>query len=435
MIRHLDLFSGIGGFALAARMAGGIETVGFCEFEPFCQRVLAKHWPGVWQHDDVRTLTGDLVREHCGRIDLITGGVPCQPASCAGKRKGSNDERWLWPAFLRVVRETMPRFVLAENVPGLVTLKPHGLEWVCAELEDAGYQCLPIIVGAWAVGAPHRRNRVWIVCELDDAAESRRPRDAGRKPARAIRDQAWGAEPPGSCSGDAVADAERAGRGAGGGEPRDEAGAWGGRDQSEPSGQAGLVHAAGPGLEGHRADAGQSQGCQPGCAGASDFPGWPARPGEPQHEWEEPRLANTRRQADFASDDDWIDDILSCGGAIPIESEYQRWPAVVNSERDGRRQREQRRGTSEGTSAGGPGGREQIEGQSESALGSATPGLPRRLARHRRDCLKAVGNAIVPQVAAAVLRAWRDATLAHAASGLSATSHPRVAAQTPHSEP
>lgn len=164
-LKHLDLFSGIGGFALAARNVGGIETVAFCEIDPFCRAVLAKHWPGVPCHEDVRKLDGAAYRG----IDILTGGVPCQPASVAGKRKGSSDERWLWPDFLRVVREARPVWVLAENPLGIVSLKPHGVAWITSELEAEGYETCVYQVGADDVGAPHRRKRVWIVGHLVNA--------------------------------------------------------------------------------------------------------------------------------------------------------------------------------------------------------------------------------------------------------------------------
>lgn len=104
MMRFVSLFAGIGGLDLGLERAG-MTCVAQVEIDPFCSAVLAHHWPGVWKHDDVTTLTGDMLRAQAGEFELICGGVPCQPASVAGKRKGSSDERWLWPAFLRIVRE------------------------------------------------------------------------------------------------------------------------------------------------------------------------------------------------------------------------------------------------------------------------------------------------------------------------------------------
>jgi DNA (cytosine-5)-methyltransferase 1 len=153
-LKHLDLFSGIGGFALAARNVGW-QTVGFCESEPFCQSVLRKHWPDVPIHDDVRTLTSDAV----GSVDIITGGYPCQPFSLAGERRGQDDDRHLWPHFARLIRELRPRWVLGENVAGHITL---GLDDVLADLEGLGYAWEAFVIPAVAVDARHRRDRVWI---------------------------------------------------------------------------------------------------------------------------------------------------------------------------------------------------------------------------------------------------------------------------------
>ena len=156
MIRHLDLFSGIGGFALAARMVGGVETVGFCEIDPWARRVLAKNFPGVPAHDDVTTLKGI----EYGTVDLITGGYPCQPFSTAGQRRGAADDRHLWPEMRRIINQARPRYVLAENVAGHVTM---GFDAVLSEMEGDGYACGAVVIPAVAVDAPHRRDRVWIM--------------------------------------------------------------------------------------------------------------------------------------------------------------------------------------------------------------------------------------------------------------------------------
>ena len=156
-MRLLDLFSGIGGFSYAAEtLIGGYETVAFCEMDEFCQKVLKKHWPQVPIFDDVRTLDASRL----GRIDIVTGGYPCQPFSQAGRRQGEQDERHLWPEMLRIIKSCQPRYVLAENVAGHVTM---GLDQVLTDLEDQGYTTRPIIVPACAKNAPHRRDRVWII--------------------------------------------------------------------------------------------------------------------------------------------------------------------------------------------------------------------------------------------------------------------------------
>jgi len=152
---HLDLFSGIGGFALAAKW-NGYRTVGFCDNEPYAQAVLKKHWPEVPCHKDIREVRGEL---YAG-VTLLTGGFPCQPFSVAGKQRGKDDNRYLWPEMLRVIQEAKPTWIIGENVAGIVNM---ALDQVCTDLEDQGYEVEPIIVPACAVDAPHRRDRVWIV--------------------------------------------------------------------------------------------------------------------------------------------------------------------------------------------------------------------------------------------------------------------------------
>jgi DNA (cytosine-5)-methyltransferase 1 len=151
----LDLFSGIGGFSLGLERAG-MTTVAFCEVDPWCRRVLAKHWPDVPCFDDVRTLKGEDV----GSVQLICGGYPCQPFSQAGKREGTDDDRHLWPEMHRLVASVRPRWVIAENVAGHISM---GLDSVLSDLEGEGYTCWPLVIPACAVDAPHRRDRVWIV--------------------------------------------------------------------------------------------------------------------------------------------------------------------------------------------------------------------------------------------------------------------------------
>jgi len=152
---HLDLFSGIGGFALAARW-NGYRTLGFCDNEPYAQAVLKKHWPDVPCHKDIREVRGEL---YAG-VTLLTGGFPCQPFSVAGKQGGKNDDRYLWPEMLRVIREARPTWIIGENVAGIVNM---ALDQVHTDLEAEGYEVESIIIPACAVDAPHRRNRVWIV--------------------------------------------------------------------------------------------------------------------------------------------------------------------------------------------------------------------------------------------------------------------------------
>lgn len=152
---HLDLFSGIGGFALAAQWAG-IKTVGFCEIDEECRKVLNKHWPNIQKHKDIRELDGS---EYEG-VDIITGGYPCQPFSVAGKQKAHEDDRHLWPELFRIITQAKPTWVICENVYGHVTL---GLDEVLSDLESRNYTVQSFIVPSLANGANHRRNRVYIV--------------------------------------------------------------------------------------------------------------------------------------------------------------------------------------------------------------------------------------------------------------------------------
>lgn len=155
-LRVLDLFSGIGGFSLGLERTGGFETVAFCEFAEFPCNVLAKHWPSVPCFPDVRTLKGSDV----GPVDVICGGYPCQPFSTAGKRQGADDDRHLWTELSRLVDELRPAWVIGENVAGHISM---GLDDVLADLEAKGYACRTFVIPACAVGASHRRDRVWTV--------------------------------------------------------------------------------------------------------------------------------------------------------------------------------------------------------------------------------------------------------------------------------
>jgi len=156
-MKHLDLCSGIGGFALAARWMGW-HTIGFAEIDPFASKVLEKHWPGVPNHGDIANVPAGI------EADIITAGFPCQPYSCAGKRLGAEDDRAIWPQMLRVVSSVRPRWVVAENVAGFIGM---ALDDVLSDLEKEGYQTGAIILPACAVDAQHRRDRVWIVAHAD----------------------------------------------------------------------------------------------------------------------------------------------------------------------------------------------------------------------------------------------------------------------------
>ena len=177
MMIHLDLFSGIGGFAYAAdQVWDDVEHI-FCDNDKFCRAVLKKHWPESEIIDDIRLITdtqdervervggsesGDPIANR--QVDILTGGFPCQPFSAAGKRRGTEDNRFLWPEMLRVIRLTKPTWVIAENVRGLLTIEQGVVfEQVCTDLEASGYEVQPLIIPAVAVNAPHRRDRIWFV--------------------------------------------------------------------------------------------------------------------------------------------------------------------------------------------------------------------------------------------------------------------------------
>lgn len=196
---HASLFSGIGGAELAASWMGW-ENVFHCEINPFGRKVLEYWFPNSKSYEDI---TKTDFREWRGGVDVLTGGFPCQPFSQAGKRKGNEDDRYLWPQMLRAIREIQPTWVVGENVAGITSMVESGsdiemgrtddifeenyiyrkeqeftIERICEDFESVGYSIQPIIIPACAVGAPHRRDRVWFIAHRDDAgAESEQGRE------------------------------------------------------------------------------------------------------------------------------------------------------------------------------------------------------------------------------------------------------------------
>jgi DNA (cytosine-5)-methyltransferase 1 len=184
-LRVLDLFSGIGGFSLGLDRAGGFETVAFCEIEPFPRRVLAKHWPEVPCYDDVTKLTGDILeRDGITGIDVITGGFPCQDISVAGKQAGLGEgtRSGLWSEIVRLIGELAPRYVIVENVAALLSgpSQQRG-GWfgsILGDLAECGYDAEWENIPAAAVGAPHRRERVWIVAYPNGTGHNRKKKSS-----------------------------------------------------------------------------------------------------------------------------------------------------------------------------------------------------------------------------------------------------------------
>jgi len=166
----IDLFSGVGGFSIAGHQLGW-ETILFCEKEPFPQMVLRERFPGVPIFDDVCKLTGEKINGliQSDRPIILTGGFPCQPFSVAGAREGTEDDRHLWPEMFRIIQAVRPDYIIGENVPGLLSIEGGVVfEQVCLDLENEGYEVQAFVLPACATGAPHRRDRVWIVAYTNE---------------------------------------------------------------------------------------------------------------------------------------------------------------------------------------------------------------------------------------------------------------------------
>lgn len=175
MLTVLDLFSGIGGFSLGLERTGGFKTVAFCEIDPFCRKVLAKHWPDVPVHEDITTLRGEDV----GPVDVIAGGFPCQDISTAGRGDGIEGSRsGLWSEFARLIGELRPRYVIVENVAALLG---RGLDRVLGDLAALGFDAEWHGIPIGTLGAPHNRDRIWILAYTD--RRRRRTDLAGRNDA------------------------------------------------------------------------------------------------------------------------------------------------------------------------------------------------------------------------------------------------------------
>ena len=183
ILKVLDLFSGIGGFSLALESTGHFETVAFVEKDEFCQKVLAKNFKGIPIEGDIRNVKGNRYE-----ADVITGGFPCQPFSVAGKRKGTDDDRYLWDETIRVIRECKPRWFIGENVEGIINIQDGMvLRQVQNDLEEEGFEVRCLIVPASSKGAWHHRKRVWIL-----ANSNSRVRGRGRAVEQGRANKVWG---------------------------------------------------------------------------------------------------------------------------------------------------------------------------------------------------------------------------------------------------
>jgi DNA (cytosine-5)-methyltransferase 1 len=284
-MKFISLFSGIGGLDVGLERVG-MSCVAQVEIDPFCRAVLEKHWPDVPRFSDVRDFNR---RSIPGDVDLVCGGFPCQDISVAGKGKGiaKGTRSGLWREMFRIIRQFRPRWVLAENVPALRT---RGYDRVHDALERIGYAVRPLVVGAWAVGAPHKRDRVWIVADRECVGREWREGLACR--VLADRKDAGRVEGDGESAGegvDVVADPSECVR-----TPR-----TGLRRDGEPRGRRelagpceGMAHAERDGAEGRRRGDVAAGVAGPGGASlAKNSHAWPLPPGPEQWEWEAARLA------------------------------------------------------------------------------------------------------------------------------------------------
>ena len=307
-MRGMSLFTGSGIGDYAAEQCG-IETVVQCETDPACLYCLERLFPDAIRFKDVHDVSAKSLRERgITDIDIISGGFPCQNLSCAGKGEGIEGSRsGLWREMFRVVRQVRPRWILIENVPAL---RLRGSDRVIAPLERIGYTVWPLVVGAWAVGAPHKRDRVWIVGRLANAT-------IGSNGSKAGRNKVDGANASGPAGGvnrpsNAMADTSGCGRkqygrttdGLQGQVPQLDGNgtlgdAPGGREETAqqrgqrdgPVGTSGeLAESESERLEG-RSDGEPGKSTRPRrLLSAGSGQRWPSRPGQPQHDWESPRL-------------------------------------------------------------------------------------------------------------------------------------------------
>ena len=371
-LRHVDLCSGIGGFALGFEWAGLSSPVMFCDIEPWSRKILAQHWPDVPIAEDVKELANDA-RRLVPDCDILTAGYPCQPFSVAGKQKGTADDRHIWPYIRRIIAQKRPTWCVFENVYGHVAL---GLDQVLADLEAEGYASRTFIVPACGVDAPHRRDRLWIVAHTDSQGESDGAEHVGEGE-RLVGDTQHDGSPTTALSGEHREDEGRCAQGqeeaeqsAGTGEPRDDADVGNAED-----------------------DGRDRRSTQAGRAGAQDFTeqsqsGVRGKSGRPSQDVADTDVAG--RQQSHEEMAGQPSEQLDCGS-------FQSREDVANAGSGQCERRSQGQVLWEPDVPLKPGrGRQDIEIRwpTEPDVGRVANGVPKRV-----DRIKGLGNAIVPQLA------------------------------------
>lgn len=313
-LNHFSLFTGIGGIDIAASWAG-FTAVGMCEIDDYCRKVLDKHWPDVPKWRDIFELTGEEILDKCGRIDLLSGGFPCQPFSAAGKRKGQADERYLWPEMFRIIREVKPKWVLGENVRGILSIDAgRTFGRILADLAESGYRVGWLCYGAGDVGAPHKRERVFIVAYSQSRQSWQQGTGNGRGGTCGRSKEMGHATEQGLQSREDVADTDRTML-----------------TGSKCKGQTGRAELANNGNVSDANKGDTERTAQSGLGRVlNEFPcgvdgtKWPAGPGE-QHPWEPPRIATGVK--------DRVERLKALGNAVVPAQVYPILKAISEIER------------------------------------------------------------------------------------------------------
>jgi DNA (cytosine-5)-methyltransferase 1 len=379
-MNHIDLFTGIGGFSYAARMVWGDEhnILHFVEYDRYCQELLKIRFKGVPIHGDIKTFKAEQYR---GTVDLVTGGFPCQPFSAAGRRGGTEDDRYLWPEMFRVIQEAKPRWVVAENVFGLVNWNEGlVLEQVLSDLETEGYETQTFVLPACAVNAPHRRDRVWIVAYTSEPRAGNNGREITDKERRGGKNRGESIRPGNGKVGSGGVDAT-------------------GKDVADIT--ENTVSSR---------DGGRGDGDTPG----SERTLQAKRPDSNVTDTEGGGIQAGAEQSRQAQDNGGLD-AIGCDndGRGTANAPDNAWNTKSTGQQGGAdRQRQKKYGRT------GAGGNQQwdkhwIEVATE--LCGVDDGLPAELdgfelskSRHRVERLKALGNAIVPQVVVPILKAIKE---------------------------